>query len=72
MMGRQEEALAAFKKAAELNPDSAEAKINLGNAYAVNGQFPEAIALYKKALELKPDSQEARANLERAQASLVK
>lgn len=50
-----DEALAAFRKAAELKPDFAEAHINLGLLLLRQGKTDEAESALLKALELKPD-----------------
>jgi tetratricopeptide (TPR) repeat protein len=62
-LGREDEAVAHFQKALELNPDFAEAHNNLGNFLFQKGDVDEAMARYQKALELKPDYAIARYNL---------
>jgi Ca-activated chloride channel family protein len=42
--------------------DSPEAAYNLGNAYALLGEYETAVASYEQALEARPDWDEARAN----------
>jgi tetratricopeptide (TPR) repeat protein len=49
-----EAALAAWKKAVQLDPEDAKAQLNLGAALAKTGQTEEAIAAYKKAAEIDP------------------
>ena len=44
-----------WKKAIELNPDDANAYINLGIAYGEQNNYTKAIQSYEKAIELKPD-----------------
>ncbi len=44
--------------------ESADAKYNLGNALAKQGQFPQAIAAYEQALKLNPKHEDARYNKE--------
>jgi Flp pilus assembly protein TadD len=46
------EALAAFRKVAELQPKSPEAHLNLGNALADSRDWPQAIAQLKQAIEI--------------------
>ncbi|MEG4851313.1 tetratricopeptide repeat protein [Microcoleus sp. B5-D4] len=54
-LGSLEEAIAAFRRAIELNPDLSWSHHNLGEALAKLGQFEEAIAAYRHAIELNPD-----------------
>jgi tetratricopeptide (TPR) repeat protein len=51
-MGEQEEAVAAFRKALELNPDNALAHNNLSVAYFAQGRFDLAIEYADRALAL--------------------
>ena len=44
--------------------DSADAKYNLGNSLAKQGQYPQAIAAYDQALKLDPKHEDARFNKE--------
>ena len=44
-----------WEKAIELNPDDADAYINLGIAYGKQNNYTKAIQSYEKAIELKPD-----------------
>lgn len=53
--GKLEEAIAAYRRAIELNPDISWSHHNLGEALAKLGQFQEAIAAYRRAIELNPD-----------------
>ena len=50
-----EEAIAAYRRAIELNPDLSWSHHNLGEALAKLGQLDEAIAAYHRAIELNPD-----------------
>ena len=66
VQGKLREAVQAFDKAIQLNPDSAEAYSNRGNALKELGQvenavasFNDAVASYDKAIQLKPDFAEA-------------
>src|SRR5438128_8908436 len=67
-LGRNEEARAAFLKAAELNqgkqPLDSKIHYNLGNAWAATSNKKEAIAEYRKALRRDPLDELARHNLE--------
>jgi tetratricopeptide (TPR) repeat protein len=60
--GRNERALAYFKKALDLDPNLADAAINLGSVHYLEGDIPSSIEEYKKSLEIK-DSAIANYNL---------
>ena len=62
-MGRQEEEMAAYRQAIELNPEDAEAHKRLGNALWQQEKDEEAIAEYREVVRLKPDDAEAHFNL---------
>jgi tetratricopeptide (TPR) repeat protein len=66
--GEVEEALAQYRKALEIKPDYAAARVGLGSTLAGRGEVEEALAQYRKALEIKPDYAEAHYNLGRALA----
>jgi len=53
--GKLEEAIAHYRKAVELNPDSPLAYHNLGKALQQNGQLEDAIAAQKQAILLQPN-----------------
>lgn len=53
--GKQVEAIAEFRKAAELVPELAAAHVNLGQAIMQSGDFAGAIAPLKRALQLNPE-----------------
>ncbi|MDF0551886.1 tetratricopeptide repeat protein [Kamptonema sp. UHCC 0994] len=53
--GKLEEAIAHYRKAVEVNPDSPLAYHNLGKALQQNGQLEEAIAAQQKAIILQPN-----------------
>jgi tetratricopeptide (TPR) repeat protein len=54
--GRLPDAVAEFQAALRINPDYAEAHVNLGNSLSqIPGQQPEAIAEYQAALRIRPD-----------------
>src|SRR5919199_1412255 len=52
--GTLEEAIAAYRRAIELNPDLSWSHHNLGEALEKLGQLDEAIAAYRRASELEP------------------
>jgi tetratricopeptide (TPR) repeat protein/SAM-dependent methyltransferase len=56
-------ALPAFRKAAELMPDDADAHYNLGIAQKSLGLLADAAASYRRALKIKADYAEAHSNL---------
>ncbi len=64
--GKRSEALAAFQAAVQLNPNSAEAHLNLGKTEFSLGQVHEAIAELQEALRLDPDSKQAKRLLSQA------
>ena len=53
--GNLEEAIAAYRRAIELNPDLSWSHHNLGESLAKLGQFDEAIAAFRRSTELNPD-----------------
>jgi tetratricopeptide (TPR) repeat protein len=53
--GNLEEAIAAYRRAIQLNPDLSWSHHNLGEALAKLGKLDEAIAAYRRAAELNPD-----------------
>ncbi len=61
--GRFGEAATAFAKAAEANPESVPALINLGTALIQLGKTDEAIERYRKAIECDPKNVTAHYNL---------
>jgi spermidine synthase len=66
--GRYPEAIARFRAALEIIPDSAALHNDLGIALATTGNLAEATTHFQRAVELEPDFAEARQNLERALA----
>ncbi len=60
-IGAPEEAIAAYTKAIELNPDSGWSTCNLGRAYFLKGEFSHALFLFRKSIQLmdKPENQAA-------------
>ncbi len=61
--GWLEEAVREFKKAIDLDPESAHAHDNLATVYAERRHFLEALSEYVAALELDPDAPTAHYNL---------
>jgi len=61
--GWLDEAIKEFKKAIELDPNSAHAHDNLATVYAEKKQFREALAEYLTAIKLEPDAATAHYNL---------
>jgi tetratricopeptide (TPR) repeat protein len=57
--GKQDDAIAAFTKAAELNPSCYDCYYNVGFANAQKKDYDKAEAAYKRAIELKADYAEA-------------
>ncbi|MEG4325358.1 tetratricopeptide repeat protein [Microcoleus sp. herbarium5] len=53
--GRFDEAVAAYKKAIELNPNFSWSYHSLGDVFLKLEKWEEAVAAYKKAVELNPD-----------------
>jgi tetratricopeptide (TPR) repeat protein len=52
-------AIAAFARAAEINPNCADCQYNMGYMYAQKKDYEKAEAAYKKAVELRPEYAEA-------------
>ena len=50
-----DEAIAAYKRAVEIEPSFAVAHVNMANMLKDKGELDDAIASYRRALELKPD-----------------
>jgi len=54
--GRLPDAIAEYQAALRINPDYAEAHVNLGNALSqIPGRQSEAIAEYQVAVRIRPD-----------------
>ena len=64
--GHYEQAIEEFKKAIELDPDSADAHYSLGVAYLKTGARVEALDHLREAIRLRPDWVEAHYSLARA------
>lgn len=67
--GRTQEAIGAFTRALEVNPDHAEAQVGLGTLCAQQGRRSEAIRHYREALRLDPTRTEATEGLARLTAA---
>ena len=52
-------AIAAFSRAAEINPSCSDCQYNMGSMYAQKKDYEKAEAAYKKAIELRPEYAEA-------------
>jgi tetratricopeptide (TPR) repeat protein len=61
--GRVDDALQAFRRAAEADPRFFQAQFDLGFVHQQRGEFPEAIAAYRAALRIDPAHEDARFNL---------
>ena len=61
--GRDDEAIAEWKKALELNPGDPFANNNLGAHFLKKGRFDEAIPYFQKAVQAKPEYADAQNNL---------
>lgn len=53
-LGRLDEALAAFEKALETNPNLVEAHIGVGDIYHIKGDYNEAAKRYDRARQIEP------------------
>ena len=62
-LGHLADALAAFRKVIELNPNYAGAYYNMGNVLQEQGKLDEAIEAYTKAIDIKPDHADAYNNM---------
>ncbi len=62
--GQEDEVIAAYQRALELNPDFLEAHFNLGNVLLrTPGRRDDAVVHYEAAIRLEPDFAEAHTNL---------
>jgi tetratricopeptide (TPR) repeat protein len=67
-LGRDNEALIQFDKAAQLDTKQYNPAYNMGVAYSHSSQYPKAIEAFHKALEIKPDDRDALHGLALAQS----
>jgi len=70
LLGKDEEAIAGYRKVLELKPGLYEAELNLGMVLVRQKQFPEAIPHLKTAASLKPAEQRPAAYLADAELGL--
>jgi len=56
--GEHNDAIEAFKKALNINPNYIAAYLSLGNAYGNTGRYEESIASYKEGIQLNPRHRE--------------
>ncbi len=70
-IGETERAVAAYRRALDLEPDNPWALNNLGVLYRNSGRAGPAVEVFKKALVLKPDFADAQINLRLTYAALV-
>jgi tetratricopeptide (TPR) repeat protein len=68
-MSQPDQAVADFRQAVDLNPDSPANHLNLGIAYYQGGNLQEAEPAFRKAVELDPDKTMARLLLAQVQAA---
>ena len=64
------EAQSHLERAVRIDPENAEARSNLGAAYAGQGRLLEAVEQFEAALHIDPDDPEALENLRRVKAAL--
>ncbi len=57
LKGELEEAVQLFRRAIKIDPNSADAYNNLGNALAMMGKNEEAIEAFRRSIELYPDNE---------------
>lgn len=62
-VGKETDAIAAYKEAAHLNTNNHEVYLNLGILLEKRNQLDEAVVAYKQALRIKPDSADAHLRL---------
>jgi tetratricopeptide (TPR) repeat protein len=61
--GQNEASIESAKKALVINPNSADAYVNIGAGYGAMGQWDQAIASEREAIRIRPDYQLAKNNL---------
>ena len=60
---RYPEAIAAYRRALQINPKNIEAQCNVGGMLEQSGEYSQAIAAYRKAIGINPSHPEAHNNL---------
>ena len=60
---RYPEAIAAYRRALQINPKNIEAQCNVGGMLEHSGEYSQAIAAYRKAIGINPSHPEAHNNL---------
>jgi predicted O-linked N-acetylglucosamine transferase (SPINDLY family) len=63
LTGHRDDAIACFRRAIEIQPESADLYDNLGNALKENKQLQEAIAAYRTAIRLNPGMVRSHVNI---------
>ncbi|MBN2714256.1 MAG: tetratricopeptide repeat protein [Deltaproteobacteria bacterium] len=58
-MGKADDAIAIYRHALDVSPESSKAALLLGNALARKGDFAEAATWFQKIIDLSPDAPEA-------------
>lgn len=61
--GKEDDAIASYERALEINPKYIEALVNLGSLHSDRGELDEAVEKLEKALALDPEDCKARSNL---------
>ena len=54
--GRLDESIELFNQIIDIDPNNAEARLNIGTAYGYKGQWNKALEIFKQAIELDPNS----------------
>jgi len=72
LLNKPQEAIAAYGRAVEINPDLLSARLALGSAYAATGQIDKAIAAFQVATKLAPTDPQALHAIGRLQAGQKK
>lgn len=63
LLSKPEEAIEAFEKAVELQPDMTDALLNTGNTYRKLSNYPKAQETYQKIIDIDPDNYKGKFNL---------
>jgi tetratricopeptide (TPR) repeat protein len=70
MPGRQTDAIAEYRAALRIDPDSATVHFNLGNVFQTMGRLEDALAEYQASLRIDPDTAEVHYELAYALARM--